>query len=163
MGGAIVPSNKPKAVVCLAVFLALNCLLFTGCQVVAPLALTSTSMGVAYYYMNVSEKTCVYDLNTMSKASKLTLKRMGFKLGGQSKYEDGTKKIRANSKELDITVKLKQVTPQCTKMKVTARKYVVIRDKATAAEIIMQTEKTAALMKIGRRAEVGGHPAFRAE
>ncbi len=111
-------------------------------------------MGVAYYYMNISEKTCVYDLDTMNRASLVTLKRMGFKLGEQSKDEDGDRKIKADSEDLNIIVKLKKVTHKCTKIKVTARKNVVIRDKATAAEIILQTEKTAELMKFNRRAEL---------
>ncbi len=36
-------------------------------------------MGVAYYYMNVSEKTCVYDLDTMNRASSVSnpVMRMG--------------------------------------------------------------------------------------
>ena len=159
MGGAAVLRNKPIAVVSLAVCLALSSLIFTGCAVVAPIALTSTSMGVAYYYMNVSEKTCVYDLDTMCRASQLTLKRMGFKLGEQSKDEDGDRKIKADSEDLNITIKLKKITHKCTKIKVTARKSVVIRDKATAAEIIMQTEKTAELMKFNRRAELSNNPA----
>jgi len=150
----VVPRNKPIAVVCLAVFLSVSALLFTGCQVVAPIALTTSPMGVAYYYMNVSEKTCVYDLDTMNRASMVTLKRMGFKLGEQSRDEDGDRKIKANTEELNVTVKLKKVTAKCTKIKVTARKNVVIRDKATAAEIILQTEKTAELMKFDRRAEL---------
>jgi hypothetical protein len=154
MGGAVVPNNKPRAVVCLAVILSVSSLIFTGCAVVAPLALTSTSMGVAYYYMNVTEKTCVYDLDTMNKASLLTLKRMGFKLGEQSKDDDGNRKIKAETENLNVTVKLKKITAKCTKIKVTARKSVVMRDKATAAEIIMQTEKTAELMKFNRRAEL---------
>jgi hypothetical protein len=154
MGGAVVPRNKPIAIVCLAASLFLPPLIFTGCAVVAPMALTTTTMGVAYYYMNVSEKTCVYDIDTMNKASLLTLKRMGFRLGEQFKDEDGDRKILAETEELNITVKLKKVTPKCTKIKVTARKHIFIRDKATAAEIIMQTEKTAELMKFNRRAEL---------
>jgi hypothetical protein len=155
----VVPRNKPIVAVILAVCLALSALIFTGCAAVAPLALTSSSMGVAYYYMNVSEKTCVYDLDTMNRASVLTLKRMGFKLGEQFKDEDGDRKILAETKELNITVKLKKITPKCTKMKVTARKYVVMRDKATASEIILQTERTASLMKFNRRAELSNRPA----
>jgi Protein of unknown function (DUF3568) len=161
LGGAVVPSNKPIAIVCLAACLSLSALLFTGCALVAPLALTSTSMGVAYYYMNVSEKTCVYDLDTMNRASTLTLKRMGFKLGEQSRDEDGARKIKAETEGLNITVKLKKVTPKCTKIKVTARKHIFIRDKATAAEIILQTEKTAALMKFNGRAALQERPLHR--
>ena len=148
------PRNKPIVAVILAVCVAVSSLIFTGCAVVAPLALTSTSMGVAYYYMNVSEKTCVYDLDTMNRASVVTLKRMGFKLREQSKDEDGYRKIQAEAEDLNFTVKLKKVTHKCTKIKVTARKNVVIRDKATASEIILQTERTAELMKFNRRAEL---------
>jgi hypothetical protein len=130
------------------VCLLLGPLCFTGCQVAAPLALTSTSMGVAYYYMNMTEKTCVYDLDTMNRASLLTLKRMGFTVGDQSKDEDGDRKIKAKTETLNITVKLKKITPKCTKMKVTVSRDVFLRDKATSAEIIMQTEKTADLMRV---------------
>jgi hypothetical protein len=154
MGGAVVLRNKPRAFVYLAACLSVSLLIFTGCAVVAPIALTTTTMGVAYYYMNVSEKTCVYDLDTMNKASLLTLKRMGFKLGEQSQDDDGNRKIKAESENLNVIVKLKKITAKCTKIKVTARKSVVMRDKATAAEIIMQTEKTAELMKFNRRAEL---------
>lgn len=161
MGGAAVPNNKPKAIVCLTACLSVSFFIFTGCQVVAPLALTSTSMGVAYYYMNVSEKTCVYDLDTMNRASVVTLKRMGFKLGEQSRDDEGDRKIKADTEELNITVKLKKVTTKCTKIKVTARKSVLIRDKATAAEIILQTEKTAELMRFNRHAELQERPLHR--
>jgi len=153
-----VPSNKPIVAIILAVCIPLSSLIFTGCALVAPIALTSTTMGVAYYYMNVSEKTCVYDIDTMNKASLLTLKRMGFRLGEQSKDEDGVRKIKAETEELNVTVKLKKVTSKCTKIKVTAKKNVVISDKATAAEIIMQTEKTVELMKFNRRAEQQKQP-----
>jgi hypothetical protein len=149
----VVLRNRSIAVLCLAAFLSLPPLIFTGCAA-APIALTASSMGVAYYYMNISEKTCVYDLDTMNRASLVTLKRMGFKLGEQSKDEDGARKILAEAEELNVTVKLKKVTHKCTKIKVTARKNVVMRDKATAAEIILQTERTAELMKFNRRAEL---------
>jgi Protein of unknown function (DUF3568) len=159
----VVPRNKPIVAVILAVALALASLIFTGCAVVAPIALTSTTMGVAYYYMNVSEKTCVYDLDTMNRASVVTLKRMGFRLGEQFKDEDGDRKILAETEELNVTVKLKKVTPKCTKIKVTAKKSVVMRDKATASEIILQTEKTAALMKFNGRTALSNHPAARSQ
>jgi len=97
-------------------------------------------MGVAYYYMNAAEKTCVYDFDTMTKASVSTLKRMGFTVGEQSTDEDGDHKIEAEAEELDVTIKLKRITDKCTKIKVTASEDVVIRDKATAFEIIYQTE-----------------------
>jgi hypothetical protein len=142
------PRRKSVARVIFLACLLLGPLFVTGCQVAAPLALTSTSIGVAYYYMNMTEKTCVYDLDTMNRASLLTLKRMGFTVGDQSKDEDGDRKIKAKTETLNITVKLKKITPKCTKMKVTVSRDVFLRDKATSAEIIMQTEKTAELMRV---------------
>ncbi|OGP55511.1 MAG: hypothetical protein A2Y65_12375 [Deltaproteobacteria bacterium RBG_13_52_11] len=144
----MVPGKRPIAIVLLALCIPVCALCFTGCQMAAPLALTSTSMGVAYYYMNMTEKTCVYDLDTMNKASLLTLKRMGFTIGDQSKDADGDRKIKAKTEELAITIKLKKITPKCTKIKVTVSKDVFVRDKATSAEIILQTEKTAELMRM---------------
>jgi hypothetical protein len=88
---------------------------------------------------------------------------MGFKLGDQSKEEDGGRKIKATAEDLNITIKLKRVTSKCTKIKVTARKDAVMRDKATAAEIILQTEKTAELMKFSRSVDSHGRPVRRAQ
>jgi hypothetical protein len=145
----MLPRRRSIATVVLIIAcFALCTLCFTACQVAAPLALTSTSMGVAYYYMNVTEKTCVYDLDTMKMASLSTLERMGFTVGDQSKDQDGKCKIKATTDKLNITIKLKRITPKCTKIKVNAIKDVFIKDKATSAEIIMQTEKTAELMAV---------------
>ena len=142
------PRKRSLTGAALAACLLLLVLTSIGCQMAAPLALTSTSMGVAYYYMNMTEKTCVYDLETMNKASLLSLKRMGFAVSDQSKDEDGNRKIKAKTEEMEITVKLKKITPKCTKIKVTVSKNVFVRDKATSSEIILQTEKTAELMKV---------------
>jgi len=145
-------SKRSIEIAALVACLSVLCLCSTGCQVALPLAITGTSMGVAYYYMNVAEKTCVYDLDTMTKASALTLKRMGFTIGEQSTDEDGDRKIKAEAEDLDVMIKLKRITDKCTKIKITASEDVVMRDKATAFEIIFQTEKAAEqLVKRGRR------------
>ncbi len=117
-----------------------------GCQTDAPLPLTSTSTCIAYYYKNAAEKTSVYDMETMTKAALLTLKRMGFTLGKQSKDEKGERKIKAEAKELNIAITLKKITPKCTRMRVAASEDAGVLDKATALEIIFQTEKTAELL-----------------
>ena len=140
-------------VIVLAAVLPALCLCLASCQVVLPLALTGTSMGVAYFYMNTAEKTCVYDFDTMTKASVSTLKRMGFTVGEQTTDEEGDHKIKAEAEELDVTIKLQRITDKCTKIKVTASEEVVIRDKATAFEIIFQTEQAAErIAKRNRRA-----------
>jgi hypothetical protein len=132
--------KRSIGIVALAAVLPTLCLCVASCQVALPLALTSTSMGVAYYYMNTAEKTCVYNFDTMTKASLSTLERMGFTVGEQSTDKDGDHKIEAEAEDLDVTITLKHITDKCTKIKVTASEDVVIRDKATAFEIIYQTE-----------------------
>jgi hypothetical protein len=139
----MVSRKRPSAIVPLAACLPLFLYFASGCQVAAPLALTTTTMGVAYYYMNVSDKTSVYDIDTMTRASVLTLKKMGFQVSEQSMDKRGDRKIKAEAEEFNVTVKLKKITKQCTKIKVRVSEDVVMRDRATAAEIVFQTEKAA--------------------
>jgi hypothetical protein len=112
-----------------------------GCEYAVTGAVTGVSMGVAYLYTNVAEKTVSFDLDRMSKATLLALKKMGMSIHDQSKAE-GQRKIRAKAKDLEITIKLKEITHKSTKIRVNARN-VIIKDKATALEIIRQTEKMA--------------------
>ncbi len=113
----------------------------TGCEYALTGALTGVSMGVAYLYTNVAEKTVSFDLDRMSRATVLALKKMGMSIHDQSKAE-GQRKIRAKAKDLDITIKLKEITHKSTKIKVNAR-HVIIKDKATALEIIRQSVEAA--------------------
>jgi hypothetical protein len=68
------------------------------------------------------------------------LKKMNIKIINDSKLEDG-RTITAVTKELDIVINLEEVTSKTTQIKVDARKRVVLKDKATAAEIINQVGK----------------------
>jgi hypothetical protein len=139
----MVSRKRSRAIVPLVACLPLLVWFASGCQVAVPLAVTTTSMGVAYYYMNVSDKTAVYDIDTMTRATVSTLKKMGFKVSEQSMDTRGDRKIKAEAEEFNVTVKLKKITKQCTKIKVRVSEDVVMRDRATAAEIVFQTEKTA--------------------
>ncbi|MFB0508409.1 MAG: DUF3568 family protein [Thermodesulfobacteriota bacterium] len=112
-----------------------------GCEYAVTGALTGVSMGLGYVYANIAEKTVSFDLDRMSRATVLALKKMGMSIYDQSKTE-GQWKIRGKAKDLDITVKLKEITRKSTKIKVNAGN-VIIRDKATALEIIRQTVEVA--------------------
>jgi hypothetical protein len=112
-----------------------------GCEYAVTGAVTGVSMGIAYLYTNVAEKTVCFDLDKMSRATLLALKKMGISIHDQSKVE-GQRRIRAKAKDLDITIKLKEITHKSTKIKVNAR-HVIIKDKATALEIIRQTVEMA--------------------
>ena len=65
---------------------------------------------------------------------------MDIKITDDRKSEDG-RTITAATKELDIAIILEEVTSKTTQVKVDARKRVVLKDKATAAEIINQVGK----------------------
>jgi len=105
-----------------------------GCEYAATGALTGVSMGVAYLYTNVAERTVCCSLDRMGSATILALKKMGIAVHDQSKAE-GERKIRAKTKDLDIVIKLKAITNKSTKIKVNARNG-VLKDKSTALEII---------------------------
>ena len=149
----MVSRKRSSAIVPLVACLPLLLYFASGCQVAAPLALTSTSMGVAYYYMNVADKTAVYDMDTMTRASVSTLKKMGFQVSEQSMDKRGDRKIKAEAEEFTVTVRLKKITKQCTKIKVRVSEDVVMRDRATASEIIFQTEKAAEQLTARKHAE----------
>ena len=65
---------------------------------------------------------------------------MDIKIIDDSKSENG-RTITAATNELDIEINLEEVTSKTTQVKVDARKRVVLKDKATAAEIINQVGK----------------------
>lgn len=115
-----------------------------GCEYALTGALTGVSMGLGYIYTTIAERTVAYDLDRMNRAAVVALKKMGISIYDESKAE-GETKIRAKAKHLDITVKLKEITHKSTKIKVNAGK-VIIRDKATALEIIRQTVEVAKIM-----------------
>jgi rare lipoprotein A len=125
-----------------SMLLVLFCLFNNSCELAVPLALTGSTMGIAYYYTNVAEKTCIFDLDRMGRGTVIALEKMGFTVSDQSTVDEGELKIKGEIKDLDVIVKLKEITQKCTKMKVNVRDTVVM-DKATAVEIICQAEKAA--------------------
>ncbi len=122
-----------------------------GCEYAVTTAVTGVSMGIAYLYMSVAERTVSFDLNRMGRASVMALNKMGISICDQSTAQ-GETKIWAKAKDLDITVKLKEITAKSTKMKVDAR-HVIIKDKATALEIIRQTVELAEELSQKERTE----------
>ena len=133
--------KKSAQIATFATLLLFFCVFCAGCQYAATLALTGTSMGVAYYYTNSAEKTCSVDLDRMSRATILALTKMGFSISDRS-FDEGENKIKAETKKLDIIIKLKEITHKCTKIKVKVRQGIAM-DKATALEIVCQAEQKA--------------------
>jgi hypothetical protein len=119
---------------CFVVFLLT---LLSGCTA---MALTGAGVGVSYTLSNVAYSSFSSPLDRVYHATIAALKKMDIKVIDDSKSEDG-RTITSATKELDIVINLEEVTSKTTQIKVDARKRVVLKDKATAAEIINQVGK----------------------
>ncbi|HUV51145.1 MAG TPA: DUF3568 family protein [Anaerolineae bacterium] len=122
-------------------YLVILLLLFTtGCATVALPALSGMGFAVHYSQSNVASKTFTFPVDQTDKATMFALKGMGIKVVDDSTTEKG-KRIKAATDELDIIIDLEQVTAKVTKVNVNARKWTMIKDMATASEIIAQVAK----------------------
>lgn len=114
----------------------------SGC---APIALTAMgvgmSTGVSHTLGGIVYKTFTLPQGNVEKATYGALNRMQIKVT-ESKRDGSTKVIRARAGDRDVEVELEALTPNTTRMAVTARKDAgLLRDGATATEIILQTER----------------------
>lgn len=108
--------------------------LLAGCTAIV---LTGAGAGITYTLSNVAYKSFSSSLDRVHRATVDALKKMDIKTINDYKTVDG-RTITAATKELDIVIDLEEVTSKTTQIKVDARKRVILKDKATAAEIINQ-------------------------
>ncbi len=106
----------------------------------APVAAAGGAAGVNYSLTNNAYKTMSYSLAEVDTALHKSLQKMNIKETATDR-EESKVGISAIAGNLDIRVELEKITPAVTRIEVSAKKDVVIKDKATAAEIIVQTEK----------------------
>lgn len=111
--------------------------LSSGC---AAVLVTGASGGIAYTATNIAYKTESFPIDKVESATRRALKKMGIVFIGKEKTEDGIR-ITAVTEDLDIYIDLERVTSKSTKISVDARKNLILKDKATATEIIAQIEK----------------------
>ncbi len=125
---------------------ALVCLIpgFSGCAeiglTVPAAAVSGGTAGVNYSVTNNAYKTISYPIADVETALNKALKKMDIK-ETELKREEDKVSISAVTDKLEISIDLERVTPTVTKIEVSAKKDVVIKDKSTATEIIVQTEK----------------------
>ena len=129
---------RTKAIIlaaCMAVSLA-------GC---APVALTALGVGMAtgvgHTLGGMVYKTFTTPQANVKRATVTALGRMQIRVVG-SKRNGSTEVINAKAGDRDIEIELEALTPNTTRMMVVAKKDSgILRDGATATEIILQTEK----------------------
>jgi hypothetical protein len=113
-----------------------------GC---VPLALTAVGVGMAtevsHTLGGMVYKTFTAPQAQVKQASIGALHRMQIKVV-KAQRDGSTETITARAADRDIDIELEALTPVTTRMMVTAKKDGgILRDGATATEIILQTEK----------------------
>jgi len=118
---------------------------FSGC---AGVALTlfgvgagvTTGTSVAYTLDGIAYRTFTASLPQVESAARTALDRMGIRVEGTSQLEQG-KALRAVSNDREIEIELEMVSQKTTRIRTVAKQGFFFKDRATATEIIIQTEK----------------------
>lgn len=123
-----------------AVLLILTTLL-CGCE---PISLTlfgiATATGVGYSLNGTAYKTFTASIKNVRQSSVKALGRMGIAVQSKDKKENGKEIIVATSNDRAIEIVLEPISENATRIKTTAKNG-IFYDRATATEIIIQTER----------------------
>jgi Protein of unknown function (DUF3568) len=100
----------------------------------------TTGTAVSYTLDGVAYRTFAAPLPEVEKATRTALHRMGIPVGATATIEQG-KAIKATAADRDIEIELERVSSKTTRMRTVAKQGIFFKDRATATEIIIQTEK----------------------
>ncbi len=115
--------------------------LLSGCAAFAISALgTGAGVGVVYVIKDCADRTLNFPIEQVNRAAPRVLQNMDISVVNWSRIENG-QRIRASAKELEITIDVQRITTRATRVTINAQKSVVLKDKATAEEIINQLER----------------------
>jgi hypothetical protein len=89
-----------------------------------------------------ASKTISHEFDRTKKALLIALRKMEILVDEALEIEDG-EEIVARADKLEIKIQLKEITSKVTRITVVAGKNIIHRDKATAQEIVYQTNKQA--------------------
>jgi hypothetical protein len=104
----------------------------------------TTGTSVAYTLDGVAYRTFTAPLPQVENATRTALDRMGIKIEATSKMEQG-KAIKAQTNDREIEIELEMVSNKTTRIRTVAKQGIFFKDRATATEIIIQTEKALGL------------------
>lgn len=133
----------------LALAAILSALLLSGCAAVGltlfgVAAGTATGTSVAYTLDGVAYRTFTVPLPQVENATRTALNRMGINVDSSANTEQG-RAIRATTSDREIEIELEMVSPKTTRIRTVAKQGIFFKDRATAGEIIFQTEKVLGL------------------
>jgi hypothetical protein len=138
----------------LAVATILLALSQTGCIGVG-LTVLGAGLGVgagtatSYTLNGYAYRTFAAPLPKVERATLLALRNMGIQFEEREATEQGAL-IRATGNERSIQVRLEEVTSKTTRVRTVVRINTVLMDRATATEIIIQTEEALASPSLAR-------------
>ena len=104
----------------------------------------STGTSVAYTLDGIAYKTFTAPLPKVESATRTALDRMGIRIEATSKIDQG-KAFKAVTNDREIEIELEMVSAKTTRIRSVAKQGFFFRDRATATEIIIQTEKALGL------------------
>jgi ABC-type lipoprotein release transport system permease subunit len=99
-----------------------------------------TGTAVSYAMNGFAYRTVTAPLPKVEVAAVRTIHGMGFKLTSREPTETG-KTLHATGNDRDIEVRLERVTDKTTRIRTVVSQGALLRDRATATEIIVQTEE----------------------
>ncbi len=127
----------------LSVLLLAGLLMTQGCAVVAVGAVAAAAAGVTYTVLGTAEKTYNEDYDAVVAAVQKALANLDIKTGDTRRSEENgkvvTTEIQAYARDLTIQISIERVTDKATRVVVDASKKYVVKDAATAGEILIQT------------------------
>ena len=117
-----------------------------GC--VAPVALTLFGVGagvtrgtaVSYTMDGIAYRTFTAPLPQVERATLMALNDMGMEIESADKTDEG-KAIKAKGLDRRIEIELQAISSKTTRIRTVAKDGVFFKDRATATEIILQTER----------------------
>lgn len=104
----------------------------------------ATGTSVSYTLDGVAYRTFTAPLPQVESAARTALDRMGIKVDATAKTEQG-KAIRAFGNDREIEIEFEVVSSRTTRIRTVAKQGIFFKDRATATEIILQTEKVLGL------------------
>ena len=124
----------------------LSVLYLNGC--VAPVALTlfgvgagvTTGTAVSYTMDGIAYRTFTAPLLQVERATLTALNDMGMEIEGTEKTDEG-KAIKAKGADRQIEIELQAISSRTTRIRTVAKDGIFFKDRATATEIILQTER----------------------
>ena len=102
---------------------------------------TAAGAGTQYTLDSIAYRTFTAPINDLRRATLVTFKRMDIAMKSDDVTEEG-RQIVGQAGDRAIDIELQRLTSKTTRMRVTAKQGWFFRDRATAGEIIAQTERS---------------------